>query len=74
MVERTARRDSVYVRGPVHEKQPAQQVLGAAGWRIGEFVVACLRALLADPGRMLSALESHRPARSRPGRQAAPRR
>lgn len=59
------RSDSVYVRGPVPEKQPAQRVLGAAGWRLSEFIIACLRALTAEPSAFLHTLEQHRPQRKR---------
>lgn len=71
---RTTRTDSVYVPGPVPEKLPARRVLHAEGWQLREFVVACLRALLADPAGFLAGLDGHRPERRRSGRpEGSPR-
>lgn len=63
-----ARSDSVYVPGPVVEKKPAQQILDAEDWQLREFVVACLRALVADPAGFLASLGDYRPDRRDPGR------
>lgn len=58
----------VYVRGPVPEKEPAQQVLKSEGRQLKGFVIACLRALLANPERFLAHLDGHWPEPKRAGR------
>lgn len=68
-----SQRTNVFVRGPVDEKEPAQQLLRAERRQLKGFVIACLRALLADPKGFLAGLEGHWPEERKPGRPKSPR-
>lgn len=63
----TAKTD-LFIKGPVDEKAGALKVLRDRGWQLKGFVIACLRALLADPDAFLQWLQPHRPVPERPGR------
>lgn len=65
--DRAANTD-LYIKGPVDEKLGALKVLRDRGWQLKGFVIACLRALLADPDTFLKRLQPHRPAERPPGR------
>lgn len=62
----------VYVRGPVPEKADAQRILAAENLQLKGFVIACLRALIADPKRFLKQLERHWPEAKHAGRPPKP--
>lgn len=68
MTDRRTTNGSLYVPGRVPEKEPAQEILKAEDWQLRQFVIACLRALVADPKTFLAGLEAHRPERRKPGR------
>lgn len=59
---------SIFVSGPILEKERAQQLLEAEGWQLKTFVIACLRALLYDRDALLARLDGYWPERRQPGR------
>lgn len=50
------------VRPPAEDLQPAKRILSGRGREISGFVIACLRALRADPDGFLGVLEQHWPS------------
>jgi hypothetical protein len=49
------------VRPPAEDLDPAKRILSGRGREISGFVIACLRALRADPDGFLGVLERHWP-------------
>jgi hypothetical protein len=63
------------VRPPAEVKAQAEEILKAQGVQMRAFVVACLKALAADPEAFLAGLAGHWPApkgRGRPPRNSTP--
>jgi hypothetical protein len=58
----------LFVRGPVPERDDVQALLHARKLQVKGFVIACMRALLADPDRFLAQLNQYWPEKRRAGR------
>lgn len=56
------------VRATRTDRDAARAAVEAEGWKLQEFVTACLRAIAADPKRLLALVEGHRPAPKPVGR------
>jgi hypothetical protein len=56
------------VRATTARRDLAHEALHEHGWKLQEFVTACLEAVIADPAKFLRHVARHRPERKAAGR------
>jgi antitoxin component of RelBE/YafQ-DinJ toxin-antitoxin module len=60
MISRHAKKAAIAVRTDPEVRSQAKDALGEHGWEVAEFVVACLRAVAAEPERFLKMTQKYR--------------
>jgi antitoxin component of RelBE/YafQ-DinJ toxin-antitoxin module len=60
MISRHAKKAAIAVRTDPEVRSEAKDALGEQGWEVAEFVVACLRAVAAEPERFLKMVQRYR--------------